>query len=656
MKKIRGVFFVLILVLLAGCKKGESEKVSEGTEPPKPAYYEIEDSYYVALNENSSELRFFEDKVYCLEFEGTAEDSAYYLKSYDRNGETKEYRSDAFSHISWKQWCIHKDKSGDVLSILSRNDSGYYIVRVNMESLEAETISVEDEIFSRKTIKGIEVSADNNYILEAYENLYIISPKGNLEKYTYKPEEYSLFASDKDIGLQNGQLLYSSNLDTEEMFPVCSLSDSKIRKEEVRNIVLWNEKYYVLTEEENGVTVNVLVENKDVVKEEKIQLVLFQPFHKSISQGEIDEFNFENDKYEVVFDIHSCDMQFRFLQEDVPDIICLIGYEALSLPDYAQAGFIRDLYPLIDRSEKIHREDLLETMLIGLETDGKLYGMSEKVTFQTPFIYADVDTSGYNAKTAIDIFVRTAKEKNFGGLWSVDSLQELVFTGLMNDILKDEEGNYGLNAPLVRDMLESIKNSGADIDRKDLMSMNVPMRDFYFGSRNRIESVADISLYTDGYNLNIVGYPSLDGEPVFLQGYSDILTISTGCKYPEGAFEFIEFMMTRSELFGNQNGSLFCLKSLNEKGRFPGTMKHYTELLPIKNIIEGEEYEVENVDEKYEILKNMSEHVVYETMDFWDVIDIIGEEAAPYFRDEKTLDDIMGIIENRVGLMLAEKE
>ena len=122
-----------------------------------------------------------------------------------------------------------------------------------------------------------------------------------------------------------------------------------------------------------------------------------------------------------------------------------------------------------------------------METDGKLYGMSEKVTFQTPFIYADVDTSDYNAKTAIDIFVRTAKEKNFGGLWSVDSLQELVFTGLMNDILKDEEGNYGLNAPLVRDMLESIKNSGADIDRKDLMSMNVPMRDFYFGSRNRID-------------------------------------------------------------------------------------------------------------------------------------------------------------------------
>lgn len=655
MRKIRGILIVLLLVLLAGCKRGETAEVSEETETPKIAYYQIEDSYIVPLGENSSQCRFYEDKVYCLEFEGTDDDSVYYLKSYDRNGETREYRSDAISHITWKSWCIHKDKTGDALSILSRNDSGFFIVRMNMDTLEAQTISVEDDMFRNKIIHDLEVSADNKYLLDGYENIYVISKEGKFEKFTYKMEGYSLFASDKNVGLQNGQILYSNNLETAELLPVCSLSDSRIRKEDVLNIVYRNEKYYVLTEEEGGAKVNILVENKDVVKEEKIQLVLYQPFIRTVSREEIDEFNFENEKYEVVNDIHSADVQFRFLMEDIPDIICLSGYDALALPDYAKAGYIRDLYPLIDKSEKIQRDDLLETMIKGLETDGKLYGISEKIAFQTPFIYSDADTTDYDVKTAIDTYVKTAKEHNLAGLWSVESLEELVFTGLMDDILKDENGNPGFNAPLVREMLECIKNSGADVERKDVATMNIPTRDYYFGSRNSIENVADVSTYTDGYNLKIAGYPSLEGEPVFLQRFSDIFAVSAECECPEGAFEFIEFMMTRSELYGNQTGSLYCLKSLNEQGRHAGTLKHYTELLPITNVVEGEEFEVQFADEKFDFLRNMSEHVVLETMEFWNVIGIIDEETGPYFRDEKSIDEVMNIIESRIRLMLAEK-
>lgn len=657
MKKIRGIFFVLLLVFLSGCKKEAASETVEETARTKFAFFEIEDSYIVPVSENCSQWHFFEDKVYSLEFEETGYDTAYYLKSYDRNGATEEFRSDAFSHLSWKKWCMHKGKTGNLLSILSRDDSGYFLVRVNLDTLEAETINVEDDIFKTKTIKNIEVSPDNKYLFEGNEYIYILSDKGKMEEFTYKVEGYTLFASDKKPGLQKGQKIYSYDPKTYDIAPVCSLSDSKIRKEDVRNIALWNDKYYVLTEEETGIKVNILAENKNAVKEEKIELVLFQPFVRAITQEEIDEFNFENDKYEVVMDkISYTDMQFRFLHEDKPDIICLVGYEALAIPDYARAGYIRDLYPYIDESDKIHRDDLVESMVRGLETDGKLYGLSEKLTFQTPFIYNEVDTSDYNARTAIDIYVQAAKERNYGGLWSVESLQDLIFTGLTDDILKDENGNCEFNAPLIKEMLERIKNSGADIKRKDLAEMNIPMRDFYFGSRNRIESVADIAVYTDGYNLKIIGYPSLCGDPVYLQGYSDIMTISKECKYPEGAFEFIEFMMTRSELYGNQEGSLYSLKSLNKKGRYPGTLKNCTELQPITIVVDGEVRKVEFTEEKFEFLQYMSNHVVYDTADFWSVTDIIFEEAPLYFNGDKTIEETMNVIESRVSLYLEEKE
>lgn len=673
MRKIRGIFVILLLVFLAGCKKGEpsgeagqpdASRITgdPGTaaeiERPSIGFYEIKDSYNVAMSGNSSQWHFYEDKVYSLEFETTDDDSVYYLKSYDRNGETREYRSDSLAHLSWKKWCIHKDTAGkDVLSILSRDDTtGYFIVNVDLDSLEAKTINVEDDTFSRKTIQNIEVSKDNKYFLEAYEYMYVLDEEGKLEQFTYKEEGYSLFFSDKNPRFQKGQMLYSYDMETWEQIPVCSLTDSRIRKEAVRDIAFWNDKYYVLTEDGQNLKVNVLVENKDVVREDKIQLLLFQPFVKIVTQEEIDEFNFNSEKYEVVLDNTSSNMQIRFLREDKPDIVSLIGYEALALPDYARGGYVQDLYPFIDKSEKVRRDDLMESMVRGLETDGKLYGISEKLTFQTPFIYNEVDTTDYNARTSIDIFTKTAKERDFGGLWSVESLQELVFTGLMNDILTDESGNHGLNTSLVKEMLERMKNSGANIERDDLSKMNVSQRDYYFGSRNRIENVADISEMTDGYNLKILGYPSLEGNPVFLQGYSNIMAISTTCKDPEGAFEFIEFMMTRSLLYGNQEGSLYCLKSLNEKGRFPGTLEHYTELLPITAVVEGELYEVEFAEEKFQFLQYMSEHVVFETDEYWNTSDIIFEEAEPYFKGEKSIDDVMSIIESRVNLMIAENE
>lgn len=663
MKKIKGIFIILMLVLLTGCGKAESVKTAEAgstaeTEPSKLYFYEIEDSFTLTTSENSSECHVFEDKVYSLEFDVTDGDySVYYLKSYDRNGETKEYRSDDFSQLSWKRWCLARSDEGLILSILSRSaDNHYFIERVNLDSLEAETIMVEDDMFIKKTIQNIEATPDNKYIFDTYEYLYFISEKGKMEQCTYKEEGYNLFSSDKEPRLQKGQMLYSYDTETWVPEPVCSLSDSRIRKEDVVDISLWKDKYYVLTEEDEGLKVNILVENRDVVKEEKIQLLLFQPFVRVISQEEIDEFNFENDKYEVILDPVSSDIQFRFLHEDKPDILCLLGYEALALPDYGQAGYIQDLYPFIDKSEIVKRDDLIESMTRGLETNGKLYGISEKVTFQTPFIYDDVDTSGYNAKTAIDMYVRTAKEHDLSGFWSVDSLQELVFTGLMDDILTDETGNRGFNAVLVKEMLEAMKNSGADITRVDALTKSADDRDYYFGTRNRIEDIADVSEYIDGYKLKITGYPSLDGDPVFLQGYSTIMAISTSCKDPEGAFEFIEYMMTRSQLYGNQEGSLFCLKSLNKKGRYPGTLKHYTELLPLTAVVGGEEYEVKNPDEKFEFLQYMSEHVVFETMDFWNVSDIISEEAVPYFRNEKDIDDVMRIIESRVNLMLEENK
>lgn len=656
MKKIGVLCVFALMTVLSGCKIGSnrSEKSENltGGNVCVPPVFEIEDSYKVTVNADASVYHVFDGKVYCIVAKESDGDWNFFLNSYDKNGVTEEYPIAPLQNKSYVQWCVSKTDGKNTLAILSKTDSGYDVTVIDLEDMESKTISVAKDSIRKTRLSGIVALNGKDYVLQAYEDIFILNSKGKIEEgILYKPEGYSVFAADKGVELMNGQSLYLYDIDTMEITPECYLTDCKISNKHVVDICLSEGKYYVLSEEDGDMTMSVLSLSAVQERKEKIKLLLYQAYYPVFFQDDIDKFNFQSEDYEIILDSDRCDPATRFIKETKPDIVILPSYEALAMPDYARQGYLVNLLPYIDESEKIVSSEINKAMVDAFSYNGKLYGLSERIAFQTPMIYTEADTEGYSVKNAVEIFGKAARERNLESGISCDSYLELLLTGTLNDVV---ENGHGLNKSLLREMLVNVKEETAGIVKKDLYDSAIYERDKRLLSRSRIEDVVDISTLKDGYNLKPVGYPSVDGEPVYLSLFSEIMCISSFCECPEGAFAFIEYMMTRSELLGNQRGSIYCLSSLNRKGRYPGTESGYTELLPFVTYIEGEEFEIKFTDENEELLQKMSENYVLDSMLFWDVYNVIAEEAAYYFADEKSIDEVMNVIENRVNLILAE--
>lgn len=666
MRKIILVCVLVLATLLSGCGKGGAGKDSSKDTAREtvradglldPPVYEIEESIKIPVDVESSVYHVYEGKVYCIDATESAGELKYTLHSYDETGAVGEYPIDELKDYGYVQWCLSREDGKDILAVLSKTDKGYVVIVRNLEGSESKILPVDNNIIRNKKLMRIEALKDRGYVLQAYEYLNIISTDGKIEEgIIYKPEGYSIFASDKGVELMNGQTLYSYSTDTMDITSDCFLTDCKISKDHVKDIRFSQEKYYVLTdaEGEKDMTLSVLKISDVQERKEKIKLLLYQAYYPTIFQEDIDNYNFSNEDYEIILDSDRCDPSTRFIKETKPDIVILPTYEALAMPDYSRSGFFVDLIPFIDASEKIKADELNKAMVEAFSYNGKLYGLSEKIVFQTPAVYADIDMEGYNTETAVDIICNVTKEKGLESGRTANNYLDLLFTGILDDMVGDEFGPTRFNRQLVEDILVKVKNATEGIVEEDLMSSGISERDKRFLSYSRIRDAADISIMTDGYNLIPIGYPSLSGEPVYLMAFSEIMAVSSYCEHPEGAYEFIEYLMTRSELLGNQRGSIYSIDSLNRNGRYPGTEKGYTELLPVTEYIEGEEFEVKFNDENMSLLQDMTENVVVDSMLYWDVTDVIAEEAAFYFDGGKSLDEVMDIIENRVSIIMAE--
>lgn len=665
MRKIKIVCVLLLLLVLSGCRKEDpvqSESTGTGlTETESeiiglvPPVYKVEDAYTIKAVEGISVYHIFDGKVYYLKTEENSGDWNTSLCSIERTGEIKECPIEALSKIEYKYWCLSQRDGKDILATLSKSDNGYCITVIDISSGEAKTINVDNDSIHKRRIKSIEAYGDKSYILASYENLYVTDENGKVnDNIIYTPERYSVFASDKDVAMMNSQTLYSFNLETQEMNQAAYLTDCKIGHEQVIDVLENEGRYYVLTEDDGDITVSILSLSEVQERKEKAKLLLYQPFFPTVTQEEVDKFNFGNEDYEIVLDKDRCDPSLRFIKETKPDIVIMPCYETLSMPYYERQGFFVNLIPYIEKSEKIKLDDLNGALVKAFGKDDKLFALSERIAYQVPMVYEEVDISEYNTQNAVEILRDAAKEKGLESSMSTSSYMELLFTGILDDILHDDSGNAKMNRRLVKDGLERIKKATDGIEEKDSLNMNSSERDTCFLTRPVIENMADVSKYVDGYSMKLSGYPTLDGTSVYMQTFSEIMCISSFTEHPEGAFKFIEYMMTRSELYGNQQGSIFSLNSLNQKGRFPGTLAGYTELLPVTVNIAGDEFEVEFTDANAEILKDLSENVVFDNMLKWDVFDVLAEEAEPYFEGAKSIDEVLDIIENRVNLILAE--
>ena len=155
-------------------------------------------------------------------------------------------------------------------------------------------------------------------------------------------------------------------------------------------------------------------------------------------------------------------------------------------------------------------------------------------------------------------------------------------------------------------------------------------------------------LYGDVYkNYSIIGLPSSDGHAEVIRGRG--IGITTCCPLQDAAWEFMMSMM--SPEYQNRVNIYFdpVLKNAQKIA--------FENYIDLKNSRRNP-YDASDIPLSKDIvdyyINQISDAVTVPDMDSG-IIVIMNEEMPAYYSGQKSLDDVIEIIENRVNLMLSEQ-
>mgnify|MGYP002516334577 CR=1 FL=1 len=506
---------------------------------------------------------------------------------------------------------------------------------------------------------------------------------------------------DKDFLAQDGNRVYEYDTKSQTSTELFTWLDSDINGNTVENF--WGlEDGRILAVasdwETNEKSIALLTKTKASEVPQKETIVIGSLYGGSDIQAAAVKFNKSNDKYRIsikgYLDFNSWDgddyeaymadgmtrLNNDITSNNCPDILDLSG---LNIKQLAAKGVFEDLNGYLEKSEKLSREDFLENILEAYTLDGKLvsipYGfqMSTVVgkgsevgtemgwTLEELIAYADAhpDALLFDSKTK-DVIMMTLMAYNADYFidWSTGECR--FDSEEFKDIL-----NFANRFPEEYDWEKEDVSTPNKIQKGQVLLYEENIYDF-----NELQMCNEIFQGDASY----IGYPTMDGSVGCMLSASQAYAITSKSGHKDGAWEFIEGFLTKEENPDRGFSSIGfpTMKSkLNAMAADAGEVKYYTdengELYYDENgepIVMGGgssisygdgwsyEYSIptqEEVDLALSLME-IAKPVSYSQGD--EVLNIINEEAAPFYKGQKSVDEVASVIQSRIKIYVGENK
>lgn len=506
---------------------------------------------------------------------------------------------------------------------------------------------------------------------------------------------------EKDFMAQDGNRVYEYDVKSQTSTELFTWLDSDINGNTVENFWgLEDGRILAVTSdwETNEKGIALLTKTKASEVPQKETIVIGSLYGDSNIQSAAVKFNKSNDKYHISIreylnynDYDGDDYQafmtdgINRLNNDItsnncPDILDLSG---LNIKQLAAKGVFEDLNGYLEKSEKLSREDFLENILEAYTLDGKLvsipYGfqMSTVVgkgsevgtemgwTLEELIAYADAhpDALLFDSKTK-DVIMMTLMAYNADYFidWSTGECR--FDSEEFKDIL-----NFANRFPEEYDWEKEDVSTPNKIQKGQVLLYEENIYDF-----NALQMCNEIFQGDASY----IGYPTMDGSVGCMLSASQAYAITSKSGHKDGAWEFIEGFLTKEENPDRGFSSIGfpTMKSkLNAMAADAVEVKYHTdengELYYDENgepIVMGGgssisygdgwsyEYRIptqEEVDLALSLME-IAKPVSYSQGD--EVLNIINEEAAPFYKGQKSVDEVASVIQSRIKIYVGENK
>lgn len=332
-------------------------------------------------------------------------------------------------------------------------------------------------------------------------------------------------------------------------------------------------------------------------------------------------------KYEAVLYEDMDALKKAIVSGEGPDII-YSDYDDLSYEVLENIGALMDLYPLIDANTEFQREDFTAGYLSCMEKEGQLHTIS--VGFQLQGIAAKKKSIANSNRLTMTQLLKEAKQLS-GDVLIADTTQVQFLSDMLEYCIEEyvnfKEETCDFDNASFRALLELAKDYVPNVSAEQNEGALIQ----WFGLYDFQESIKLLNM-----GFEALAIPDCENYFVMMP-MGSCFSISAVCQNPELAWNAIRLMLSDSMQYGYNSGFAYpVLQCIYDQMA--------EQALEQKNITEKQ---VERIKKE-----TMSAHRRIRNSP---AIAIILEEAAACFSGDKTIDEIIQLIENRVNIYLSEQ-
>lgn len=346
-----------------------------------------------------------------------------------------------------------------------------------------------------------------------------------------------------------------------------------------------------------------------------------------------------------------------------PDII---NFGRQYSPLDASSGMMADLYPFMQNDESFNQQDFYYNIMKSFEVGDRLYVLvpnytidsyattnKELVDLESMDIWQLVDA--YNALDEKSIlFPGETKKTVFG----------MICYGSLENYLDWDKGTCNFNGDSFKEILHFANKFPLNLNwENDDSAKNIFMEGYALLYPVSIDSVYEITSTRMllGQTPTYIGYP-FDSGYGSMAAISDLaLGISSTSHNKEEAWEFLESLLDSSFQDSISSGLPIRVSSLEQ--RLEDAMRvEYDEngekVVKEVSRFAGEEpdYIYEISTEDAEILKSILRKVEHNATVDRNLYNILLEEVDYLFNDDRNVDDVADIIQNRASVYISESK
>lgn len=352
-----------------------------------------------------------------------------------------------------------------------------------------------------------------------------------------------------------------------------------------------------------------------------------------------------------------------------PDI--LFANDPSLISNFSGKGLFVDLNKYLENDPDVDKNDIWPNLIEACSNNGKLYELA--ASFYVNTVVGKTSLVGDKAGWNFDEFVAFNNSLPNGmELFqnnNRDSLMYSLLSANASEFIDRANAKCYFDGPEFISLLEFLKTVPV-LDEDYWQDINWDEYDTAF-RKNKAAlyqwTLYDLSDYgymeqgTFGEPVSFVGYPSKDGQGSNLQIYGTY-AISSKCKNPEGAWDFIKQLWTpeyQSGVWGIP-ASMKRFDEIAEEAKKVPTYEDWEGNIvetPNTYYVGGQEITIKPLsDADTEKIKNFILSVNKVGADMYDLEEILSEELDSFFSGQKSAEEVAKILQSRISIYLNEKQ